>query len=128
MPTNIKGCDVLINKPLSRKFIFLLAMATGGAVASNYYAQPLLHTVAVSLQIDGLIITVTQISYALGLFALAPLGDVLEWRRLIIHAFTCHRGFDNLCFCAKYSMASYRNCYSGTFFGSCSSDSAFCRP
>jgi predicted MFS family arabinose efflux permease len=77
-----------INKPLSRKFIFLLATATGCAVASNYYAQPLLHTIALSLQIDdastGLIITAAQISYAIGLLALVPLGDILERRRLII--------------------------------------------
>ncbi|MDR3159719.1 MAG: MFS transporter [Zoogloeaceae bacterium] len=76
------------NKPLSAKFIFLLAVATGGAVASNYYAQPLLHTIALSLQIDdaltGLIITAAQISYAIGLLALVPLGDVLERKRLII--------------------------------------------
>ncbi|MDR2689871.1 MAG: MFS transporter [Azoarcus sp.] len=75
-------------KPLSTEFIFLLAIATGGAVASNYYAQPLLHTIALSLQIDdastGLIITAAQISYAIGLLALVPLGDVLERRRLII--------------------------------------------
>lgn len=31
---------------LSRALILLMAVATGLAVASNYYAQPLLHSIA----------------------------------------------------------------------------------
>lgn len=36
-----------MNAPtLSRALILLMATATGLAVASNYYAQPLLHSIA----------------------------------------------------------------------------------
>lgn len=52
-----------------------------------YYAQPLLPTLArafgVSNAAAGLLITVTQIGYVVGLALLVPLGDRLERRRLI---------------------------------------------
>ena len=65
----------------------LFAVATGQAVASNYYAQPLLATIRaefhLSTSLAGLVVTVSQIGYALGLIFLLPLGDLLERRRLI---------------------------------------------
>ncbi len=65
----------------------LLAVASGAAVANLYYPQPLLHTLAgafrVSNGLAGLLITVTQIGYVVGLALLVPLGDLLERRRLI---------------------------------------------
>jgi len=74
--------------PLSRWLVLLMAVATGIAVASNYYAQPLLHTIAQAFGISyakaGTIVTTAQLSYAAGLLLLVPLGDLLERRRLIV--------------------------------------------
>lgn len=64
-----------------------MATAIGGAVASNYYAQPLLDSIAkeygVSYASVGIIVTVAQIGYGVGLLLLVPLGDKLEKRNLI---------------------------------------------
>ena len=71
------------NEPL----VFVMAVACGAAVANIYYAQPLLDTLArvfdVSTSGAGLIVTMTQLGYAIGLVLLVPLGDLLERRRLI---------------------------------------------
>ncbi len=67
--------------------VWLMATAIGGAVASNYYAQPLLDSIAteygVSYASVGIIVTVAQIGYGAGLLLLVPLGDKLEKRNLI---------------------------------------------
>jgi len=72
---------------MSRGLTVVFAAATGLAVASNYLAQPLLatirHDLHVSSSVAGLIVTVAQTGYALGLVLLLPLGDLLERRRLI---------------------------------------------
>lgn len=76
------------NTSLSRGMVMLMAFTTGIAVASNYYAQPLLHSIADYFQLSyasaGVIVTLAQLSYALGLVLLVPLGDLFEQRRLII--------------------------------------------
>src|ERR1700761_1700755 len=65
---------------------FVLAAACGLAVANIYYAQPLLGLLARSFGTsDGavtVVVTVTQIGYAAGLFLLLPLGDLFENRKL----------------------------------------------
>ena len=65
-----------------------MAGATGLAVASNYYAQPLLPTMARELHLSpalaGFIITVAQLGYALGLLLIVPLGDLFERRALVV--------------------------------------------
>ena len=67
--------------------VYVMAVATGVAVANLYYAQPLLHTLAqnfgTSEGTTGLIITMTQLGYVLGLGLIVPLGDLFERRRLI---------------------------------------------
>jgi predicted MFS family arabinose efflux permease len=64
-----------------------LAVACGAAVANLYYAQPLLDLIAQSFQVSQgtatIVVTATQIGYALGLALLLPLGDLLENRRLV---------------------------------------------
>ena len=74
--------------PLSRGVTLLFAVACGLAVANAYYAQPLLDTMAAQFCItraaNGLVITITQIGYGLGLLLLVPLGDRLNRRRLIL--------------------------------------------
>jgi predicted MFS family arabinose efflux permease len=72
---------------LPRRMAVLLAVACGAAVANNYYAQPLLHTIGTSFGVPGstagLLVTAGQVGYAAGLAFLVPLGDVWERRRLI---------------------------------------------
>lgn len=62
-------------------------MATGLAVANLYYAQPLLATIAHAFhepaQTVGLIVTMTQVGYAIGLITIVPLGDLMERRGLV---------------------------------------------
>jgi predicted MFS family arabinose efflux permease len=72
---------------IGRGLVLLLAVACGAAVANLYYAQPLLHTLGrafgVSNGTAGLLVTVTQIGYVLGLAFLVPVGDLRERRALI---------------------------------------------
>lgn len=73
---------------LSPALIVLMSLATGLAVASNYYAQPLLDTIAnafsLSINQAGFIVTAAQLGYAAGLLLLVPLGDMFERRGLIV--------------------------------------------
>ncbi|EPF15032.1 Inner membrane transport protein ynfM [Cedecea davisae] len=73
---------------LSPTLIVLMSVATGLAVASNYYAQPLLDTIAnafsLSVNQAGFIVTTAQLGYAAGLLLLVPLGDMFERRGLIV--------------------------------------------
>ncbi|MEV6159601.1 MFS transporter [Nonomuraea sp. NPDC052129] len=71
---------------LSRGLLLLMSVATGLAVAGNYFAQPLLDLIGRELGIGSsraaLLVTAAQIGYALGLVLLVPLGDLVERRRL----------------------------------------------
>jgi len=73
---------------LTPALIALMSVATGLAVASNYYAQPLLDTIAhafsLSINQAGFIVTAAQLGYAAGLLLLVPLGDMFERRGLIV--------------------------------------------
>lgn len=73
---------------LSPALIALMSVATGLSVASNYYAQPLLDTIARAFSLSpnqaGFIVTAAQLGYAAGLLFLVPLGDMFERRRLIV--------------------------------------------
>lgn len=73
---------------LSPALIALMSVATGLAVASNYYAQPLLDTIAHAFSLTagqaGFIVTAAQLGYAAGLLFLVPLGDMFERRGLIV--------------------------------------------
>lgn len=73
---------------MSRYMTLLFAVACGMSVANIYFAQPLLDQLSSEFGIDysmiGMVITITQIFYGLGLLLLVPLGDILNQRRLII--------------------------------------------
>ncbi|MGF9695848.1 MFS transporter [Paenibacillus sp. MABNR03] len=73
---------------MSQLVAVLFALCSGLAVSNIYYAQPLLDTIAEEFHIShshiGMIITVTQVCYALGLLLLVPLGDLINRRKLII--------------------------------------------
>ncbi|PIT15065.1 hypothetical protein BGI32_06065 [Snodgrassella alvi] len=73
---------------LSSVQIFLMALAIGLAVASNYFVFPLIEVMARYFGLDvassGMLITLTQLAYALGLIFLVPLGDLLDNKKLIV--------------------------------------------
>lgn len=73
---------------LSAPLLLLMSIATGLAVAGNYYAQPLLSTIASDLGLRTAtattIISIAQMSYAAGLLLLVPLADLFERKSLIL--------------------------------------------
>lgn len=73
---------------MSSAMIFLLASACGLVAANIYYAQPLAGVIGPELGLSaaatGLIVTLTQIGYGLGLLFVVPLGDLVENRKLIV--------------------------------------------
>ena len=73
---------------LSAWMTLLFAAACGLVVANIYYAQPLAGPISRALGMHpgsaGLIVTLTQIGYGIGLFLVVPLGDLVENRRLVL--------------------------------------------
>ncbi|WFE29930.1 MFS transporter [Solwaraspora sp. WMMD791] len=81
---------------MRRGLTFLFAVAAGAAVANLYWAQPLLDLIAADLDVTtataGLLVTATQIGYAVGILFLVPLGDILDRRRLVPALMLCAAG------------------------------------
>ncbi|HDX9637472.1 TPA: MFS transporter [Bacillus cereus] len=77
-----------IDKDISSGLIILLATSCGIIVANLYYAQPLIgvisNVIGLSNSSAGLIVTLTQIGYVVGLLFLVPLGDIVENKKLIL--------------------------------------------
>jgi predicted MFS family arabinose efflux permease len=75
---------------ISPGMVLLLAIASGLIAANLYYAQtlvgPISHATGLSPQAAGLIVTLTQIGYTIGLLFVVPLGDLIENRRLVVGA------------------------------------------
>ncbi len=73
---------------LGSSVVLLFAIACGLAVGNVYYAQPLLDAMAEAFNLSpasiGIVITLTQVGYGVGLILLVPLGDLLNRRRLIV--------------------------------------------
>ncbi|RKH59950.1 MFS transporter [Corallococcus llansteffanensis] len=76
------------SEPMSSGLRLLLATSAGLSVASIYYSQPMLGVMGATLGASdtavGLVPTLTQLGYALGILLLAPLGDRFDRRRIIL--------------------------------------------
>ena len=73
---------------LSPSLTLLFSVTCALAVANVYFAQPLLDSMAQSLGVAssmiGVVVTATQVGYALGLLFIVPLGDLVNRKRLIL--------------------------------------------
>lgn len=73
---------------LPARLVLLLAAGAGLAVASLYYSQPMLGVLGPDIGASdwavGLVPTLTQLGYALGILLLAPLGDRYDRRRIVL--------------------------------------------
>jgi len=73
--------------PMSSALVALFSLCAGVLVANLYYAQPIIELIApavgLSAQSASVIVSLTQIGYAVGLFFLVPLADLHENRRLL---------------------------------------------
>lgn len=73
--------------PITRALTLMLAVACGLIAANLYYSQPLAGPISRELGMSeaatGLIVTLTQIGYGVGLLFIVPLGDLVENRRLV---------------------------------------------
>jgi predicted MFS family arabinose efflux permease len=73
---------------ISRGLTFLLAISVGVIAANLYYAQPLVAVISRALglapEAAGIVVTLTQAGYGIGVLLVVPLGDMLENRRLVI--------------------------------------------
>jgi predicted MFS family arabinose efflux permease len=82
-----------VPQPLSRGLIVFMALACGLSVANLYYGQPLAGPISQALGMSkaatGLVVTLTQAGYGLGLAFVVPLGDLVENRRLIVVTALC---------------------------------------
>ncbi|WP_307396616.1 MFS transporter [Paenibacillus anaericanus] len=68
--------------------MMLLAVSCGIIVANLYYAQTLVGPISIAMGLSprsaGLIVTLTQVGYVLGLLFIVPLSDIIENRRLTV--------------------------------------------
>jgi predicted MFS family arabinose efflux permease len=73
---------------MTLRLTIVMAIACGLTVANNTYAQPILQTIARDLHstsgVAGLVVTLTLAGYALGLFLIVPLGDIVQRRSLVL--------------------------------------------
>jgi predicted MFS family arabinose efflux permease len=68
--------------------ISVMTIACGIIAAGSYFAQPVAPSIAQDLGLSrwmaGLVVTVGQLGYCLGLLLVAPLADILDNRRLLV--------------------------------------------
>ncbi|CAJ1000060.1 hypothetical protein SODG_005576 [Sodalis praecaptivus] len=85
-----KGVPIASHTPhaLTPAIVMIMAAGAGLSVASIYYSQPMLGILGADMQAGadtiGLVPTLTQMGYALGILFLAPLGDRHDRRRIIL--------------------------------------------
>ncbi len=70
-----------------KTLLWLMAAACGLCAGANYYCQPLVASIQQSFQIPqsevALTVTFAQISYALGLLFIVPIGDIVNKAKFI---------------------------------------------
>ena len=70
-----------------RSLLWLMAIACGLCAGANYYCQPLIHSIQQYYQVPesqvALTVTFAQVSYALGLLFIVPVGDIVNKTRFI---------------------------------------------
>ncbi|EPF70063.1 MFS transporter [Acinetobacter rudis] len=75
--------DISQNKSL----LWLMAVACGLCAGANYYCQPLIHSIqqyfSVTAAQASLTVTFAQVSYALGLLLIVPVGDIVNKTKFI---------------------------------------------
>ncbi|MEP7230252.1 MAG: MFS transporter [Ginsengibacter sp.] len=73
---------------LSKKQVWIMAIAAGAAVANIYYNQPILKNIQESAHVTesqaGAVSFLSQAGYGLGLFFITPLGDKMNRKKLIL--------------------------------------------
>ena len=73
---------------LDNSLVLLLACGAGLGVASLYYNQPMLKTLADEFRVGptaiGRVPTLTQLGYAAGILLLSPIGDRIDRRKVIL--------------------------------------------
>ena len=86
--TNDRVGQDAISVGLPQGLTILLAGLAGLAAATLYYSQPMLAVMGVGLRTSaiwlGFVPMLTQLGYALGIFFLAPLGDRIDRRGIIL--------------------------------------------
>ena len=84
-PPTAASADTVTLTPRLR---LIMAVTCGAAIANVYYNQPLLSQIGrdfhATIPQVGALPTLTQVGFGVGVFLIAPLGDVLERRRLIL--------------------------------------------
>lgn len=81
----------MIEKPLDihrdKALLWLMAIACGICAGANYYSQPLIHSIQLYFHEPeaevALTVTLAQISYAIGLLFIVPLGDIVNKTKFI---------------------------------------------
>ncbi|AWL29942.1 MFS transporter [Acinetobacter defluvii] len=75
--------DISQNKAL----LWLMAIACGLCAGANYYCQPLVHSIQQYFHVPesqvALTVTFAQVSYALGLLFIVPIGDIVNKTKFI---------------------------------------------
>lgn len=70
-----------------KTLLLLMAIACGLCAGANYYCQPLIYSIHQSFQIPqsqvALTVTFAQVSYALGLLFIVPMGDIVNKTKFI---------------------------------------------
>ncbi|QJT09394.1 MFS transporter [Oceanidesulfovibrio marinus] len=87
-PSQEQGTEAApADKGPSAALVVVFAIAIGSLVANLYIAQPIISSIAPALGITpdmaGLVVSVTQVGYGLGLFLLVSLADLVENRALV---------------------------------------------
>lgn len=72
---------------ISPALVRLMAVTCAVTVANLYYAQPLLHVIAMDMHVSqasaSLLVTISQLGYAAGMLFIVPAGDIVRRRPLL---------------------------------------------